>query len=53
MDEIRIYERGGQVSIMAADMLTVLAFKDGEYAQAFPTFGVGCREAQVALFIPR
>jgi hypothetical protein len=25
MDEIRIYERDGQVSIMEADMLTVLA----------------------------
>ncbi len=52
MDKIRIYERGDQDSIMAADMLTVASFDDGKYAPAFPAFSLGRRGAQVALFIP-
>ena len=49
MDELRIH---GQGSITATEMLMVLAFKDGEYAQAFPAIGVGRHGAKFALFIP-
>jgi pyruvate ferredoxin oxidoreductase gamma subunit len=52
MDKIRIYERGSQDSIMAADMMTVASFDDRKYARAFPAFSVGRRGARAALFIP-
>ena len=52
MNEMQIYERDVQVSIKAADMLTVLAFKYGEYAPDFPAFSSGWCGAQMTFFIP-
>jgi pyruvate ferredoxin oxidoreductase gamma subunit len=37
--EIRIHGRGGQGVVTAAELLSVAAFHDGHYAQAFPSFG--------------
>jgi pyruvate ferredoxin oxidoreductase gamma subunit len=39
MFQIRIHGRGGQGVVTAAELLSVAAFEDGQYAQAFPTFG--------------
>jgi pyruvate ferredoxin oxidoreductase gamma subunit len=39
MFEVRIHGRGGQGVVTAAEMLSVAAFEEGRYAQAFPTFG--------------
>lgn len=39
MVEIRIHGRGGQGVVSAADMFAMAAFKEGHYAQAFPSFG--------------
>jgi len=36
---VRIHGRGGQGVVTAAEMLSVAAFYDGLYAQAFPSFG--------------
>ncbi len=50
MKEIRIHGRGGQGSVTAAEMLSVAAFKDGKFSQAFPAFGVERRGAPVQAF---
>jgi pyruvate ferredoxin oxidoreductase gamma subunit len=39
LTEIRIHGRGGQGSVTAAEVLAKAAFKDGQLAQAFPSFG--------------
>ena len=39
MFEIRIHGRGGQGVVTTAELLSVAAFAEGRYAQAFPTFG--------------
>ncbi len=39
MLQIRIHGRGGQGVVTAAEMLSVAAFEQGSYAQAFPSFG--------------
>lgn len=39
MFQIRIHGRGGQGVVTAAELLSVAAFEEGRYAQAFPTFG--------------
>jgi pyruvate ferredoxin oxidoreductase gamma subunit len=39
MFEIRIHGRGGQGVVTAAELLSVAAFDEGRYAQAFPSFG--------------
>ena len=39
MFETRIHGRGGQGVVTAAELLSVAAFEEGRYAQAFPTFG--------------
>ena len=39
MFQIRIHGRGGQGVVTAAELLSVAAFLDGKYAQAFPSFG--------------
>lgn len=36
---MRIHGRGGQGVVTAAELLSVAAFQDGLYAQAFPSFG--------------
>lgn len=37
--QVRIHGRGGQGAVTAAEMLSVAAFADGRWAQAFPSFG--------------
>ena len=39
MFQVRIHGRGGQGVVTAAELLSVAAFNDGRYAQAFPIFG--------------
>ena len=39
MFQIRIHGRGGQGVVTAAKLLSVAAFEEGSFAQAFPTFG--------------
>ncbi len=39
MFQIRIHGRGGQGVVAGAEMLSVAAFLEGRYAQAFPSFG--------------
>jgi len=39
MFEVRIHGRGGQGVVTAAELLSVAAFAEGRYAQAFPSFG--------------
>jgi 2-oxoacid:acceptor oxidoreductase gamma subunit (pyruvate/2-ketoisovalerate family) len=50
MTEIRFHGRGGQGAVTAAMILSVGAFKDGKYTQAFPKFGVERRGAPVEAF---
>jgi pyruvate ferredoxin oxidoreductase gamma subunit len=37
--QVRIHGRGGQGVVTAAELLSLAAFADGRFAQAFPTFG--------------
>ena len=37
--QLRLHGRGGQGTVTAAELLSVAAFEDGLYAQAFPNFG--------------
>jgi len=39
MFQIRIHGRGGQGVVTAAEMLSIAAFLEGKFAQAFPSFG--------------
>lgn len=39
MFQVRIHGRGGQGVVTAAEMLSIAAFREGKYAQAFPSFG--------------
>jgi pyruvate ferredoxin oxidoreductase gamma subunit/2-oxoisovalerate ferredoxin oxidoreductase gamma subunit len=50
MIEIRIHGRGGQGAVIASKILASAVFKEGNYAQAFPAFGVERRGAPVAAF---
>jgi pyruvate ferredoxin oxidoreductase gamma subunit len=40
MHQVRIHGRGGQGVVTAAELIAIAAFKNGSYAQAFPSFGV-------------
>ncbi len=48
--EIRIHGRGGQGVVTAAELLSVAAFEDALYAQAFPSFGSERTGAPVVSF---
>ena len=50
MLQIRIHGRGGQGVVTAAEMLSVAAFEQGRYAQAFPSFGSERTGAPVVAF---
>lgn len=50
MFEIRLHGRGGQGSVTAAELLSVAAFYDGKFAQAFPSFGSERTGAPVMAF---
>jgi pyruvate ferredoxin oxidoreductase gamma subunit len=47
---VRIHGRGGQGVVTAAELLSVAAFQDGLYAQAFPSFGSERTGAPVVAF---
>jgi pyruvate ferredoxin oxidoreductase gamma subunit len=50
MYEIRFHGRGGQGVVTAAELLSVAAFTEGRYAQAFPSFGSERTGAPVVAF---
>lgn len=50
MFQIRIHGRGGQGVVSAAEMLSVAAFLEDRYAQAFPSFGSERMGAPVTAF---
>ena len=50
MFQIRIHGRGGQGVVTAAELLSVAAFEEGRFAQAFPTFGSERTGAPVVSF---
>jgi len=50
MFQVRIHGRGGQGVVSAAEMLSVAAFGEGRYAQAFPSFGSERMGAPVMAF---
>jgi pyruvate ferredoxin oxidoreductase gamma subunit len=47
---IRFHGRGGQGVVTAAELLSVAAFHEGKYAQAFPSFGSERTGAPVVSF---
>ncbi len=50
MFQVRLHGRGGQGVVTAAEMLSVAAFIEGRYAQAFPSFGSERTGAPVVAF---
>lgn len=48
--QVRVHGRGGQGVVTAAEMLSVAAFNEGRYAQAFPSFGSERTGAPVVAF---
>ena len=51
MRELRIHGRGGQGSVIASKLLAVALFREGEWVQSFPAFGVERRGAPVTAFL--
>jgi len=41
LKEVRIHGRGGQGSVVTAEILAIAAFEDGKFSQAFPYLGGG------------
>ena len=50
MFQIRLHGRGGQGVVTAAEMLSLAAFMEGHFAQAFPSFGSERTGAPVTAF---
>ena len=50
MFQIRLHGRGGQGVVTSAEMLSLAAFTEGHYAQAFPSFGSERTGAPVVAF---
>ncbi len=50
MFQIRFHGRGGQGVVTAAEMLSVAAFAEGKFSQAFPSFGSERTGAPVVSF---
>jgi pyruvate ferredoxin oxidoreductase gamma subunit len=50
MFQVRIHGRGGQGVVTAAEILSVAAFQEGLFAQAFPSFGSERMGAPVMAF---
>jgi pyruvate ferredoxin oxidoreductase gamma subunit len=48
--QVRIHGRGGQGVVTAAELLSVAAFAEGRWAQAFPSFGSERTGAPVVAF---
>ena len=51
MKEIRFHGRGGQGTVIGAEMLAYAFVLDGKYASSFPSFGTERRGAPVAAFL--
>lgn len=51
MKEIKIYGRGGQGAVTAAQILATAAFLEGYWAQTFPQFGAERRGAPVLAYL--
>ena len=51
MIEIRLHGRGGQGGVTSAELLARAAIDQGNYAQAFPSFGPERRGAPVVAFV--
>ncbi|MDQ7782216.1 MAG: 2-oxoacid:acceptor oxidoreductase family protein [Desulfomonilaceae bacterium] len=51
MKEIKIFGRGGQGAVTAAQVLAVAAFLEGRWAQTFPQFGAERRGAPVIAYV--
>lgn len=50
MFQVRIHGRGGQGVVTGAELLSIAAFFEGSYSQAFPTFGSERTGAPVVAF---
>jgi pyruvate ferredoxin oxidoreductase gamma subunit len=50
MFQVRFHGRGGQGVVTAAEILSIAAFDEGRYAQAFPSFGSERTGAPVLAF---
>ncbi len=50
MFQVRFHGRGGQGVVSAAEMLSIAAFGEGRFAQAFPSFGSERKGAPVMAF---
>lgn len=50
MLEIRLHGRGGQGAVTSAELLALAAINEGNYGQAFPSFGPERRGAPVVAF---
>jgi pyruvate ferredoxin oxidoreductase gamma subunit len=50
MFQVRIHGRGGQGVVTAAEIISIAAFVEGRYAQAFPSFGSERTGAPVVAF---
>lgn len=50
MIQVRIHGRGGQGVVTAAELLSIAAFVDGKFSQAFPSFGSERTGAPVTAF---
>lgn len=50
MLQVRIHGRGGQGVVTAAELLSMAAFFDGKFSQAFPSFGSERTGAPVSAF---
>jgi pyruvate ferredoxin oxidoreductase gamma subunit len=50
MITIRIHGRGGQGAVTGAELIALAAFHNGQYAQAFPFFGVERQGAPVEAY---
>lgn len=50
MFQVRIHGRGGQGVVTATELLSVAAFEEGAFAQAFPSFGSERTGAPVVAF---
>lgn len=51
MKEIRIHGRGGQGGVTSAELLAKAVIAQGQYAQAFPSFGPERRGAPIVAFV--
>jgi pyruvate ferredoxin oxidoreductase gamma subunit len=50
MFQVRLHGRGGQGSVTGAELLSMAAFDEGKFAQAFPSFGSERMGAPVMAF---